>query len=87
LLAKVVDKIRQTFYVQYPHTHTQTLCLKYGGLGQATANDIIQRLRFACWITKDKDADIRRMFSTYFFSRPQWLYEHPSVLTHTLPVL
>jgi hypothetical protein len=28
---------------------------KYGKVGQATYDNIIRRMRFACWITKDTD--------------------------------
>jgi hypothetical protein len=85
--AKVVDKIRQTFYVQYRHTHRKTLCLKYGRSAQATADGIIQRMCFACWITKTRMRIVIECLVLTAFSDQQWLYEHPLVLTHILPVL
>jgi hypothetical protein len=87
LQAKVVDKIKQTFYVQYAHTHTKTSCLKYGRSGQATADDITQRMCFACWITNTRMQILVECLGLTAFPDQQWLYEHPSVLTHTLPVL
>jgi hypothetical protein len=39
---------------------------KYGRTGQATNNDIIRRMRFACWITKVTNT--LRIYNTYCFS-------------------
>jgi len=40
---------------------------KYGTAGQATDDSIIQRIRFACWITKATDTR-SRVRNTYCFS-------------------
>jgi hypothetical protein len=51
---------------------------KYGTAGQATDDNIIRRMRFACWITKATDT-----YSEYVtliaFPRQQWLSERASV--------
>jgi hypothetical protein len=55
---------------------------KYGTAGQATDNNIIRRMRFACWITKATDT-----YSEYViiitFPRQQWLRERAPILRHT----
>ena len=55
---------------------------KYGRAGQATDDNIIRRMRFACWITKATD-----MHSEYVILIPlprrQWLRERTSVLRYT----
>jgi hypothetical protein len=33
----------------------ETMWKKYGTVGQATDNNIIWRMRFACWVTKATD--------------------------------
>ena len=53
---------------------------KYGTVGQATDDNIIRRMRFACWITKA--ADTLRICNTYCFSTQQWLRERPSLLRY-----
>jgi hypothetical protein len=39
---------------------------KYGTARQATDDNTIRRMRFACWVTKATDIHI--IFNTYFFS-------------------
>jgi hypothetical protein len=60
---------------------------KYGTAGQATDDNTIRRMRFACWITK-----VTNTHSEYeipvVFSRQQWLRERASMLrlhVHCLP--
>jgi hypothetical protein len=52
---------------------------KYGRAGQATDDNIIRRMRFACWITKATNT-----YSEYViliaFPRQQWLRERASML-------
>jgi hypothetical protein len=61
---------------------------KYGTARQATDDNIIRRMRFACWITKATDTHSEYLVFIAF-SRQQWLRERASVLTvmHTLSVL
>jgi hypothetical protein len=55
---------------------------KYGRARQATDDNTIRRMRFACWITKATD-----LHSEYVilidFARQQWLRERASVLRYT----
>jgi hypothetical protein len=41
---------------------------KYGTAGQATDDNIIQRMRFACWITKAADTHSELVTITYRIS-------------------
>jgi hypothetical protein len=45
---------------------------KYGTAGQATDDNIIQRMRFACWITKATDTHSEYVI-LIAFPRQQWL--------------
>jgi hypothetical protein len=55
---------------------------KYGTARQATDDNIIHRMRFACWITKATDR-----YEEYVilipFPRQQWLRERVSMLRYT----
>ena len=53
---------------------------KYGRAGQATHDDIIGRMHFACWITKATNTH-----SEYVtvFQWQQWLRERPGMLRCT----
>jgi hypothetical protein len=55
---------------------------KYGRTRQATDDNIIRRMRFACWITKATDT-----YSEYVifivFPRQEWLRERASMLRYT----
>jgi hypothetical protein len=55
---------------------------KYGRAGQATDDDIIQRMRFACWITKATDTRSEYVIGIAF-PQQQWLRERVSVLSYT----
>jgi hypothetical protein len=54
----------------------------YGTAGQVTEDNIILRMRSACWIPKATDT-----YSEYVihiaFPPQQWLYEGASILRHT----
>jgi hypothetical protein len=50
---------------------------KYGRAGQATDDNIIWRMRFACWITKATDTHSERVILTDF-PRQQRLRERAS---------
>jgi hypothetical protein len=52
---------------------------KYGRAGQATDDNITQRMCFACWITKATD---KYLIHTAF-PRQQWLCECTSLLSYT----
>jgi len=55
---------------------------KYDIGGQATDNSIIQRMPFACWITKVTDTH-RQYVILIDFPRQQWLRERVSILRYT----
>ena len=55
---------------------------KYGTAGQATDDNIIRRMRFACWITKATDTHSEYVI-LIAFPRQQWLRERASVLRCT----
>jgi hypothetical protein len=54
---------------------------KYGRVGQTTDDNIIRRMRFACWITKATDTHSEYAILTAF-PRQQWLRERASVLRY-----
>jgi hypothetical protein len=61
---------------------------KYGTARQATDDNIIRRMRFACWITKATDTDSEYVI-LIAFRRQQGLSERALNVTfiRTLPVL
>ena len=52
---------------------------KYGRARQATDDDMIRRMRFACWITKATDTHSEYVIRIAFLWQ-QWLSERPSML-------
>ena len=52
---------------------------KYRRVGQATDDNILRRMRFACWITKATDTHPDYLILTAF-SRQQWLRERATML-------
>jgi hypothetical protein len=52
---------------------------KGGTAGQATDDNIIRRMRFACWITNATDTHLEYVI-LIAFPRQQWLHERASVL-------
>jgi hypothetical protein len=54
---------------------------KYGTARQATDDDIIRRMRFACWITKATDTHSEYVIRIAF-QRQQWLRERASMLRY-----
>ena len=58
----------------------------YVSVGQATADNVIKRLRIACCITKATDTHSECVI-IIAFPRQQWLRERASMLRYTLPVL
>ena len=55
---------------------------KYGTARQTTDDNIIRRMRFACWVTKATDTHSEYVI-LIDFSRQQWLRERASVLRYT----
>jgi hypothetical protein len=55
---------------------------KYGRARQATKDNIIPRMLFACWITKATDTHSEYVIRIAF-PRQQWLRERASVLRYT----
>jgi hypothetical protein len=55
---------------------------KYGTARQATDDNIIRRMHFACRVTKATDTHSAYVI-IIAFARQQWLRERASVLRHT----
>jgi hypothetical protein len=55
---------------------------KYGRARQATDDNVIRRMRFACWITKATDTHLEYVI-LIVFPRQQWLHERASMLRYT----
>jgi hypothetical protein len=53
---------------------------RYCGVGQATDDNIIRRMRYSCWITKATDTEYVIRIA---FARQHWLSERASVLRYT----
>jgi hypothetical protein len=52
---------------------------KYGTARQATDDNIIRRMRFACWMTKATDTHSEYVI-LIAFARQQWLRERASII-------
>jgi hypothetical protein len=55
---------------------------KYGTARQATDDNIIRRMRFACWIAKATDTHSQYVI-LIAFTRQQWLRERALMLRYT----
>jgi hypothetical protein len=55
---------------------------KYGTAGQATDDNIIRRMRLACWITKATDTHSQYVI-LIAIPQQQWLSERASILLNT----
>jgi hypothetical protein len=55
---------------------------KYGTARQATDDNIIQRMRFACWINKATDTHSERVI-IISFPLQQWSRERASIIRYT----
>jgi hypothetical protein len=55
---------------------------KYGRAGQATDDNIIRRMRFACWITKAADTHSKCLI-LIACPQQQWLCERVSLLRNS----
>ena len=84
---KLVQKIK-THLIFYNSPLPKSYCLydnvvEYGRAGQATKDNIIWRMRFACWITKATDSHLKYLVLLLDFPRQHWLRERISVLRYT----
>ena len=83
---KVVQKIKT--HILCSITFSRKSCRlwdnveKYGTARQATDDNIIRRMRFACWITKATDTHSECVI-LIAFPRQQWLRERSSMLRCT----
>ena len=59
---------------------------KHGTARQATYNNVVRRMRIACWITKATDTHSEYVIFTAF-PRQQWLRERIFNVTFIRPVL
>jgi hypothetical protein len=89
--AEVVEKMKT--HILGSITFSQKSCRlrdnveKCGAATQATDDNIIRRMRFACWITKATDTHSEYV-RCIAFPQQQWLRESSSMLRYsTLPVL
>jgi hypothetical protein len=63
---------------------------KYGTAGQSTDDNIIRRMRFACWVTKTRIHTHTQYILLTTFPQQQWLRERAPTLRYTyctLPAL
>jgi hypothetical protein len=82
---KVVEKIKA--HILFSVTFFRKSCRlwdnvkKYGTARQATDDNIIRRMRFACWI--NKVTDVHSEYTTLIaFPRQQWLSERTTILRY-----
>jgi hypothetical protein len=81
---KVVEKIKthilcsKTFYSRNRAVY-EIMWKKYGTARQATDDNIIRRMRFACWIIKATDTHLE-YWTFIAFPQQQWLRERASLL-------
>jgi hypothetical protein len=83
---KVVEKMKTHFMFNNFFPENRAVCeimwKQYGVAGEATPNNIIQRMRFACWIIK-----VTNTHSEYVIliacPRLPWLHEHSLLLHYT----
>jgi hypothetical protein len=55
---------------------------KYCTAGQATDDNIIRRMRFACWMAKAKNTHTEYVI-LIVVTRQKWLREHAKLLRYT----
>jgi hypothetical protein len=81
---KVLEKIKTFTFNNFFFRKSCLLwynVVKYGRAGQATDDNIIRRMRFACWITMATNRS--EYFIPIAFPRQLWLRERASVLRCT----
>jgi len=54
---------------------------KHGRAGQASDDNVIRRMHYACWITKATEAHSEYVIVLVAFPRQQWLRERGSMLS------
>jgi hypothetical protein len=59
---------------------------KYGTVGQATDDNVIRRMRFACWITKLANTQ-NMQYLQLFYGYNGYANDHQCYVLHALPVL
>jgi hypothetical protein len=82
---KILEKVRTRFMFHYFFSSTIVFFLtveKYGGVGQATDDNITRRMRIACWITKATETHSEYVI-LIAFPLQQWLQERVSMLRYT----
>ena len=80
---EVVEKSKHAFCGLSENRSVYQLILKeYGRAGQATDDNTIRHMRFACWVTKATDTHTECVVLTAFPLR-QWLHERASLLRYT----
>jgi hypothetical protein len=88
LQTKFVDKIKKSILCSITCFFFENRALyemmwkKHGRAGQLTNDNIIRKMRFACWITKATDTHSKYVI-LIAFSRQQWLRERASMLGYT----
>jgi hypothetical protein len=88
---KLYRKPKHTFCIQY-RLFRKPCCLwdnveNYGTAKQATDDNTIRRMRFACWVIKATDTDSEHVI-VIAFQPQQWLRERASTIRYsTLPLL
>ena len=79
----ISDNIVQKINTHNPNNFLWKLCFlwdnveKYGTARQATDDNIIRRMRFACWITKGTETHSE--YVIFAFAQQQWLSEGASM--------
>jgi hypothetical protein len=82
---KVAEKNKTLFYVQYLFFFSENRAVyeimwkEYGTAGQSTDDNIIRRIRIACWIIKAIQTHTEYV-TLIAFPRQQWLRERASIL-------
>jgi hypothetical protein len=82
-LLKVKRLISNDFFLP-PENRAVYNVGKYGTAIQAADDNIIRRMRVACWITKAIDTYSGQVILIAFAAQ-QWICERASVLRHTYP--
>jgi hypothetical protein len=62
-------------------------CGKYYRAGQATDDNIIRRMRFACWITKAKNTRSEHVILIFYHGNNGYVNASHCYVKHTLPGL
>jgi hypothetical protein len=77
---------RKFFFFFFENRAIYYISEKYGRARLATDNNIIRRMRFACWITKATDTHSEYVI-LIAFPRQQWLRERSRTHPVLLPLI